>query len=1806
MKPLLSPPALCRQLVLLLLPWTTHADPFAPGPGPLPALNMGQVAWGDFDRDGRLDLVLAGSKPAGSSLCEVWRSLGGGVYTNINANLPGFQAGGLAWADMDRDGDLDLALAANAFTQIRRNDGNGVFTDIQAGLPALGGSGQVDLAWGDYDQDGDPDLVVAGNYWMDIHQNKGGGIFAKLRVILPRYRSASVAWGDFDRDGDLDLAVSGRNYFSYNATEILRNDGPAVCPPDDGAMASRQTPPLSGSPGCVPDFDVVFTPVAPRLPGWEDGALAWVDYDGDGDLDLSHTGMTNNSALGTRLWRNDGAGAFSDQSSGLPLAAAGFASLAWGDYDNDGQQDLLLGSGGFVHIGGRVWRNAGGGSFSEITSGLPILTDGVAAWGDADGDGDLDVALTTGAGGIRITQVATNLTTTANTPPSAPGSPALTQLPGGILEFSWAAATDAQTPSAGLSYALRLGTSPGAADILRPPALASGLRLLPAPGPLTGTSARPLRALPAGLYYGAVQAVDTGLAGGPFSPEQEFMVVYPPVPTTQAARVSSPGSLTLTGTVVPNAPDTTWYFEWGETDSYGQVTPVETLPFTNAAMAVSALVPGLTPGASVQYRLVAVNPVGTSFGANLTATPFAFVTQATLPTTHYGSDAAWGDYDSDGDLDLMLVSEESAARKRLQRNDGNGVFTGVATGLANGLQGGAVAWGDMDGDGDLDLAQSGHSGGSARTQIFRNNGGGAFADTGIVLPGLWVGSLAWGDIDGDGDLDLAIAGISAQGGLLCQIRRNEGGTQFPDIGAGLPGHWNGELHWVDVDGDGDLDLSLSGGDGLQSYLHIRRNDGLGGFPELATGIAPLANACHAWADADNDGDPDLLHAGMDGTGTRRTRLYRNDPGPVFTLVPTPLPGVSDGSLAWGDFDQDGSPDVALMGMVSATNAVTQVWRNEGSGAFSPVTTDLPGLHSGRLAWGDVDQDRDLDLVVAGETADYQDFTLVARNTLTVPNTRPSAPVGLSAVALGLDGITLSWTAAADDHTPASGLQYNLRVWNTATGIDALPGEAAVNGFRRVPAPGNARQGLSHALRNLPAGTYQWIVQAVDSALQGGIFSLGPQFTIADSLRVRTDATTALASTSATLNGEVRPGSLSATAWFEWGETTSYGNTTPTAVIASGTQPQSLQAPISGLPTGVTHHYRLVASNALAVVHGADRVFTTPVFENANAALPGLSSSAGAWGDWDGDGDLDLAMHGIGVGGYFSRMLRNEGAGVFANQSTPIPGIAYGALAWADADLDGDLDLAMAGGTDSGWHTRLYTNTAGAFTLGQNLPPPLVSAALAWADYDGDGRPDLALSGLSTSSWQPVTDVLRNPRNGPLVSSGISLPALQEGSLAWADADGDGDPDLALSGTSIGDGVVGAGHASVRRNNGAVDFTDLGAGLPDLDYGDLAWGDCDGDGDPDLAIAGWAGGQAILRVLRNDGGVFTNRVAELPGVIEPSLAWGDVDGDGDADLVVAGKSGGIAALRIHANDGGVFTRTLPADAPGILSAFVALGDADGDGDLDLLASGVGASGLPESRLLRNTVNPVDLPPGAPTGLTAVTNLTGEVTMSWLPAVDDHTPTAALTYNLRVGSGPGLGDFLPAHASTNGWRHLPAPGNAGASLQYRLRDLPHGHYTWSVQAVDAAFHGGVFSTNGTFSVVRDLPPLEAWRFRYFGITQNAGLAADGVDADGDGQINLVEYALNGDPLHGPARRAAAVWTDNTFCITFTRARGAVGEVATTVEWSASLLPGQPWSTESLTETQLDSNGEEVTVRVCLPAGFAPPLYLRLNVTTPSIAP
>ncbi|HET9233337.1 MAG TPA: FlgD immunoglobulin-like domain containing protein, partial [Candidatus Eisenbacteria bacterium] len=154
-----------------------------------------------------------------------------------------------------------------------------------------------------------------------------------------------------------------------------------------------------------------------------------------------------------------------------------------------------------------------------------------------------------------------------------------------------------------------------------------------------------------------------------------------------------------------------------------------------------------------------------------------------------------------------------------------------------------------------------------------------------------------------------------------------------------------------------------------------------------------------------------------------------------------------------------------------------------------------------------------------------------------------------------------------------------------------------------------------------------------------------------------------------------------------------------------------------------------------------------------------------------------------------------------------------------------------------------------------------------------------------------------------------------------------------------------------------------------------------------------------------------------------------------------------------------------EGPSVLSdasqSSVAWGDYDNDGDLDVLLSGYGVSG-PITRVYRNETPAGNAVPSAPTNLTMMRN-GNQLTLSWLGATDDHTPTAALTYNLRIGTTPVGNQVLPAMAAANGYRRIVRAGNVQGRTSWTLT-LPEGSYYWGVQAIDGSFLGSQFAQGG----------------------------------------------------------------------------------------------------------------------------------------------
>jgi hypothetical protein len=516
------------------------------------------------------------------------------------------------------------------------------------------------------------------------------------------------------------------------------------------------------------------------------------------------------------------------------------------------------------------------------------------------------------------------------------------------------------------------------------------------------------------------------------------------------------------------------------------------------------------PNRAILSLFVAAGLICSLCAGPVSAQPFVDIS-ATITPVHHGS-LAWGDYDNDGDFDLVLMGWASKLPHEptysfLYRNDG-GTFVDAAAGLP-GLQCSAVAWGDYDRDGDLDLAVCGQTktfNFERRTNIYRNDGG-TFTNSAAGIPNVNNGSLAWGDYDNDGDLDLAVAGWTGSQRFTRIYRQTSG--SFTDAGAGLVGISSGQLAWADFDNDGDLDLAVAGWTGGTTLVtKLYRNQG-GVFTDIDAGLPGVSFCALAWGDYDNNGYLDLLLSGGTGRSSSSvhgvlSKIYANSDGTFFDAAVGLEGDDGRGSVmfcanGWGDYDNDGLSDVVLTGWTVTPTMSTRVGRilrnNADAGPFTKdeIGAGIGAMEYSCVGWGDFDSDGDLDIAYSGQKGDSSaENGGINRNDSPVFNSGPSAPGDLSATVSGSD-ITFTWTAATDDHTPAGGLTYNLRV-GTSAGSDNKFGAMAnlTSGYRRLPALGNAQKRLSWTLHGLTARPLYWSVQAIDGAFIGGTWAAEAQ------------------------------------------------------------------------------------------------------------------------------------------------------------------------------------------------------------------------------------------------------------------------------------------------------------------------------------------------------------------------------------------------------------------------------------------------------------------------------------------------------------------------------------------------------------------------------------------------------------------------------------------------------------------------------------------------------------------------------------------
>ncbi|MFH1311846.1 MAG: FG-GAP-like repeat-containing protein [Candidatus Eisenbacteria bacterium] len=336
---------------------------------------------------------------------------------------------------------------------------------------------------------------------------------------------------------------------------------------------------------------------------------------------------------------------------------------------------------------------------------------------------------------------------------------------------------------------------------------------------------------------------------------------------------------------------------------------------------------------------------------------------------------------------------------------------------------------------------------------------------------------------------------------------------------------------------------------------------------------------------------------------------------------------------------------------------------------------------------------------------------------------------------------------------------------------------------------------------------------------------------------------------------------------------------------------------------------------------SDSTFSTgPVW----SSLQTNHTTATALGDIDGDGDLDLVCG----NSEDSDMLYLNLGGVFSPDSVWSSGPASDThgVELSDVDGDGDLDLVCGNFAES---NTLYLNSGGTFPSDPDWlsGPEDRTLCIVPGDVDGDGDPDLVCG----NGGYPARSNTMYRNETPALDKGVawqSAPRRVTHSVALGDVDQDGDRDLVCGNATyssalyLNDGNLFA--TSPTWLSGVVSDT-RGVGL----------GDIDGDGDLDLVCGNWGTPNIVYL---NGGGVFSTDPSWTSDSADftTSVALGDINGDGALDLVCGNSGDHGQSNRLYLNDGDSLSEDAAwSSGEANLTESVALGDVDGDGDLDLV-------------------------------------------------------------------------------------------------------------------------------------------------------------------------------------------------------------------------------------------------------------------------------
>jgi hypothetical protein len=361
-------------------------------------------------------------------------------------------------------------------------------------------------------------------------------------------------------------------------------------------------------------------------------------------------------------------------------------------------------------------------------------------------------------------------------------------------------------------------------------------------------------------------------------------------------------------------------------------------------------------------------------------------------------------------------------------------------------------------------------------------------------------------------------------------------------------------------------------------------------------------------------------------------------------------------------------------------------------------------------------------------------------------------------------------------------------------------------------------------------------------------------------------------------------------------------------------------------------------------------------EKSGHSILGTYKASVAFIDIDGNQTKDLIISGQnGINnGQGTKIYLNDGAANFTEKPLGVMGTLVGSFVSADFDGNNTPDLIFVGF----FLSKLFVNDgAGNFTEKPNPDLELILGYSAAAgDLNGDGFEDVIITGLLNATAALETYVYINDGAGNFsIKTGTQLAALSLGVVRLADIDGNNTQDLLMLGRQVNSSNQLEKTIKLYLNNGTATFIEK-TGLPftTADIGSITFADLTGDNALDLLITGdnaplgASAFEPVTKLYINDGfGEFTEKTdISLQGVISSSASVADVDGNNTMDLVLTGATDAMVAnfvSELYLNDGiGTFTQKPSASLVGVSEGLVAFTDMDGDGEQDILISGLGDS------------------------------------------------------------------------------------------------------------------------------------------------------------------------------------------------------------------------------------------------------------------------